>query len=139
MSGSLAEPLGVRYLDLTDYLLIAEAVLGVPAEELGRLDRISLAESALAAPRAGFGGEVTYPAFEMKVAVLGYHLVKNHPLPDGNKRAAFLSMIEFAARNGRDWSRAPGDPGETDRVIRGLAASELSVEDFRDWIAERLR
>jgi prophage maintenance system killer protein len=40
------------------------------------------------------------------------HLAKNHPLPDGNKRAAYLAMIEFLARNGQrfvaeveDWIR----------------------------------
>lgn len=123
---------------MVDFLLIAQAVLKTPAEDLARLERIGLAESALAAPAGGLGDQDAYPEFEMKVAVLGFHLVKNHPLPDGNKRAAFLSMIEFAERNDREWNRAPGDPEETDRVIRALAASELSVEDFRDWVAERI-
>jgi death-on-curing protein len=45
-----------EYLDLADYLLIAEAVLDVPAEELARWPGIGLAESALHAPAAGFGG-----------------------------------------------------------------------------------
>lgn len=44
------------YLELADYLLIAEAVLGVPAELIADFNRIGLADSALAAPRAGFGG-----------------------------------------------------------------------------------
>lgn len=128
----------IQYLDLADFLLIAEAVLNEPAEDLARLERIGLAESALAAPAAGFGDQDAYPEFEMKVAVLGYHLIKNHPLPDGNKRAAFLSIVEFVERNDRGWSRVPGDPDETDRVIRALAASELSVEEFRDWVTARL-
>ena len=33
--------------------------------------------------------------------MLVVHLVKNHPLLDGNKRAAYLAMLEFLARNGR--------------------------------------
>lgn len=37
-----------RYLDLADFALIAEAVLGVPAEQLLRMARLDLAESALA-------------------------------------------------------------------------------------------
>jgi len=45
-----------EYLDLADYLLIAEAVLGVPAEEIARWPGIGLAHSALYAPAAGFGG-----------------------------------------------------------------------------------
>jgi death on curing protein len=43
------------YLGLADYLLIAEAVLGVPAEEIARWPGIGLAESALHAPAAAFG------------------------------------------------------------------------------------
>lgn len=73
------------YLELADYLLIAEAVLGVPAELIADFNRIGLADSALAAPRAGFGGVEAYPDFETKAAVLCWHLVRNHPLPDGNK------------------------------------------------------
>lgn len=34
-----------EYLDLADYLLIAEAVLGVPAEAIARWPGIGLAES----------------------------------------------------------------------------------------------
>jgi hypothetical protein len=49
------------YLDLADYLLIVEAVLGVPAEEIARWPGIGLAESALHAPAAGFEGVELYP------------------------------------------------------------------------------
>jgi death-on-curing protein len=43
-------------LELADFLLIAEAVLGSRAEDLVRVTRIPAAESALAAPFASFGG-----------------------------------------------------------------------------------
>jgi hypothetical protein len=36
-----------HYLDLADFLLIAEAVLDIPAEDLARAGRLELAESAL--------------------------------------------------------------------------------------------
>ncbi len=124
-------------LEFADYLLIAESVLGVPAEAIANFGRIGLAQSALAAPQAGFGGVEAYPDFETKAAVLCWHLVKNHPLPDGNKRCAYLTTVEFVERNGRTWVPAPGDPDETDQVIRGVASSELSQADFRDWIAAR--
>ena len=127
----------IAYLEFADYLLIAESVLGVPAEAIANFDRIGLAQSALAAPQGGFGGVEAYPDFETKVAVLCWHLVKNHPLPDGNKRCAFLATVEFVERNGRTWVPAPGDPTETDDVIRGVASSDLSQADFREWIAAR--
>jgi len=125
------------YLELADYLLIAEHVLGLPAEVIANFNRIGLAASALAAPQAGFGGVEAYPDFATKAAVLCWHLVKNHPLPDGNKRCAFLAVVEFVERNGRTWVPAPGDPDETDQVIRGVASGGMSEADFRDWIAER--
>lgn len=127
----------IAYLEFADYLLIAESVLGLPAEAIANFDRIGLAQSALGAPQAGFGGVEAYPDFETKAAVLCWHLVKNHPLPDGNKRCAFLATVEFIERNGRTWMPAPGDPDETDQVIRGVASSELSQADFRAWIAAR--
>ena len=58
------------YLELADYLLIAESVLGVPAELIADFNRIGLADSAPAAPQAGFGGVEAYPDFATKAAVL---------------------------------------------------------------------
>lgn len=127
-----------RYLDLGDYLLIAEAVLDISAERLARLDRIGLAESALQAPAAGFGGIDAYPEFTTKAAVLCWHLTKNHPLPDGNKRAAFIALRVFVERNGHTWHRSPTDPEDTDSVIRGVAAGTVGEAELAEWIRARL-
>ena len=50
---------------MIDYLLIAEAVTGIPAETLAKLPRIDLADSALHAPRAEFGGVDAVASSEM--------------------------------------------------------------------------
>ena len=72
-----------------------------------------------------------------KAAVLCWHLVESHPLPDGNKRCAFLATIEFVERNGVAWLPGPGDPDETDHVIRGIASGDISEATLRVWIAQR--
>jgi len=111
------------YLELADYLLIAERVLGLPAEAIASFDRIGLAESALAAPQAGFGGVEAYAEFETQAAVLCWHLVKNHPLPDGNKRCAFLATVEFlSAMVEGGWGRR----GTRRRPIRSSAPSRAA-------------
>jgi death on curing protein len=74
------------YLDLADFLFIAEAVLDIPAEDLARVGRLELADSALHAPGAEFGGVEFYPDLARKTAVLASRLIGNHPLPDGNNR-----------------------------------------------------
>ena len=67
---------------------------------MGEPPSIGLADSALATPHAGFGDYEAYPSLIEKAAVLVERLARNHPLPDGNKRAAFLSLDRFLAANG---------------------------------------
>jgi death-on-curing protein len=59
-----------------------------------------LLESALAMPQAGFGGHFVHEdIFEMAAAYV-FHLVKNHPFIDGNKRVGFHSGFVFLGLNG---------------------------------------
>jgi death-on-curing protein len=68
----------VEYLDLADLLAITELVLEIPADQISRISRLELAESALHAPAASFGGVEFYPDLATKAAVLCTRLVKNH-------------------------------------------------------------
>ncbi len=61
---------------------------------------MELADSALHAPAASFGGEEFYPDLFDKAAVLTCRLAWNHPLPDGG-----------GTDWGRDVDRAAPDPG----------------------------
>jgi death on curing protein len=126
------------YLDLATFLLIAEEVLETPAEDLARLPGLHLAESALNAPAAEFGGVEFYPDLVLKAAVLCARIAKNHPLPDGNKRTAFLSMLEFLDANGTAWHRTAADPEETVAMIEGVASGTVDEHALADWIRERV-
>lgn len=121
-----------KYLDLADYLLIAEAVVGVPAEHIARWSGIGLAESALHAPAAGFEGVELYPDVIDKAAVLCCRLARNHPLPDGNKRVAYLAMLEFLARNGIAW--APPSVEETVATMEAVAAGAMQEHELANWL-----
>lgn len=125
------------YLDLADYLLIAEAVLGAPAEEIARWPGIGLAESALHAPAAAFAGVELYPDVIDKAAVLCVRLARNHPLPDGNKRVAYLALVEFLARNGVEWKSPSVD--ETVATLEGVAAGRVSERELADWLRRTRR
>lgn len=125
-----------EYLDLADYLLIADAVVGVPAEQIARWPGIGLAESALHAPAAGFRGVELYPGMIEKAAVLCCRLARNHPLPDGNKRVAYLAMLEFLARNGVGW--APPSVEETVATIEAVAAGTIRERELAEWLRANL-
>jgi death-on-curing protein len=126
-----------EYLDLADYLLIAEAVLAVPAETIARWPGIGLAESALSAPGMGFGGVEFYPDVFDKAAVLCVRLARNHPLPDGNKRVSYLALLEFLARNAVAW--IPPSVDETVAIVEGVAAGEVSERQLAEWLRESAR
>ena len=65
----------------------------------GLRDR-GLLESAVAMPQAGFGEHFVHAdIYEMAAAYL-FHLVKNHPFLDGNKRVGFHAAYVFLRMNG---------------------------------------
>lgn len=113
----------VHYLDVADYVIIASEVLEVDDFSVLRVLKVAGASSAIAAPQTDYFGIELFPEFAMKVAVLGYRLLRNHPLPDGNKRCAFLAMNEFVERNGGEWIVA--DEDDTVKMIESAAAGEI--------------
>jgi death on curing protein len=129
---------GVEYLSLADFLLIAEVATGIPADDLSLLPTLGLAESALAAPAASYGRVEFYPDFIDKAAVLCTRIVRNHPLPDGNKRTAFLALVEFIERNGHRWAEGEGDPDESVAMIEAVAAGTLTEAQLAAWIRSRV-
>ncbi len=57
-------------------------------------------ESALSMPVAGFDGVLLHPTLHEQAAAYLFHLVKNHPFIDGNKRAALGTALVFLELNG---------------------------------------
>jgi death on curing protein len=121
---------------MEEYLLIAELILDVDAERLARQADLGALDSALHAPFARWGSADLYPSLHEKAAVLCSRLVRNHPLMDGNKRAAYETMIEFITRNGGEWLVPP--PEEAAQQIGALASREISEKAFAAWIADQL-
>jgi death on curing protein len=128
----------MQAIKLADYLLLAEAVTGIEAAYLGNAPHVvARAESALAAPFAEYGGVEMYGGLATKAAVLCSRLLRNHPLPDGNKRVAYLCMIELIRRNGAEW--APIAPhAERATMVERLAGREIEEREFAAWVAAQV-
>lgn len=107
------------------------------------MDRlVALAGSALAAPAATFEGIEFYPEFAQKAALVYSRLARNHPLPDGSKRVAYLCMIEFIERNGYAWDPttiAEASLEETIQVLKGTAAGTIAEKDFVEWVRTHIK
>lgn len=121
-------------VSIEQFLLAAEAVLGIDADRLKQATKIGSAESALAAPFATYGGHDFYPHPIQRAAVLASRIVRNHPLPDGNKRVALLMMDLYLEEH--DWHISCSQT-ETAQAIEDLASRKNSEDYFHMWLISR--
>ena len=91
----------------------------------------NLLDSALENPFQSFGGEELYPTIQAKAARLGYGLIKNHCMIDGNKRIGTHAMLVFLALNGIELKYTQKELYET---ILDIAAGKIGYEDLLQWV-----
>jgi death-on-curing protein len=116
-----------------------EVVLAVHSRQLaehggapGVRDK-GLLESALEAPRNRFLYQ--HSGVEELAACYAYHLVRNHPFVDGNKRTAYVCLRLFLRLNGWDLAAEPHDKV---RTVESLAAGRITLEELAVWVKSRL-
>ncbi|ROU02642.1 type II toxin-antitoxin system death-on-curing family toxin [Histidinibacterium lentulum] len=89
----------------------------------------TLLEAAADRPRNRFFyGETDLFALS---AAYAFGIAKAHAFVDGNKRTAFVTAAAFLRLNGHAFRP---DPDEGLRMMEGLAAGEISEEEFRNWL-----
>ncbi len=128
-----------RYVTLAEYFWLAEQVTGVDADTLTKASRSDLADSALHAPQAGFGDVEFYPDIHDKAAVLVCRLTWNHPLPDGNKRAAWAALAMFIDLNHGTWEPDPPVIDAAEEAMLAIAAGEVDETWTAAWLKERVQ
>jgi death-on-curing protein len=125
----------MRYLTLGEIIALHQAVLNQTGGATGIRDLGAL-ESALAQPRATFGGTDLHVTVVQKAAALGFSLTLNHPFVDGNKRAAHAAMEVFLILNGLELI---GTVDEHERLMLDLADGRISREQLATWIEQRVK
>jgi death-on-curing protein len=122
--------------------LTLDEVLAIHAHQIERYggspgirDRGLLA-SALAMPDAAFGGEDLHPTLHEKAAAYLFHLVKNHPFVDGNKRVGLAVCLVFLRLNGVT-IRATDD--ELVELVLGVISGRLGKADAAVFLRQRAR
>ena len=78
-----------------------------------------------------------YPDFVDKAAVLVVRLAKNHPLPDGNKRAAWVALRVFIQLNESPWSSYPS-VDEAEQAMLAVASGEWDEAAVASWLHDRV-
>jgi death-on-curing protein len=105
-------------------------------EEFGGTDGVrdyNLLDSALETPFQSFAGEELYPTIQAKAARLGYGLIKNHTMLDGNKRIGAHAMLVFLVLNGIEMKYTQRELYE---IVLSVAAGSLEYEDLLQWVLD---
>lgn len=62
----------------------------------------------------------------------------NHPLPDGNKRAAWACLVLFIDLNDGTWNDEHPDTDDAVAAMLAVAAREVDEAWLATWLRERV-
>lgn len=93
----------------------------------------NLLDSALTQPKVTLGGKYAHKTLFDKAAAYGFHVCKNHPFVDGNKRVAFVLMDIFLQKNG--WEIIAQEE-EAYSMMISLASGKLGKAELALWLKE---
>ena len=126
----------MRYPDIAQAIAVASELLNVSREALTTQSVVQLLDSALHSPQAAWDGEDLVQGIIPKAATLCFHVVRNHPLPDGNKRLGWLLLNIFLEMNEHVLHR---DAARSIALMWCVGAGEASAEDIEHVITPWVR
>jgi death-on-curing protein len=86
---------------------------------------LALLESAIAQPQASFSNEFLHASIPAMAAAYLFHICRNHPFLDGNKRVAANAAITFLLIN--DWEPTFTEDALVD-VVLAVASSSMNKD-----------
>ncbi len=92
-----------------------------------------LLESAALTPAVRLGGRFLHDGIPAMAAAYLFHLCRNHPFADGNKRTALASAEVFIRLNGM---RLAADDRALEELTIGVAAGTVSKEEVVAFFRE---
>lgn len=115
-----------EYLSLYDSAVNSHALSDEPIPVL-KSDSKQKINYILSVPFQSVFGKVAYWGFYKKASILFYLMIKNHPLENGNKRLACLSLGLFYEINNRNFNLSNKDLYELAHFV-AKSPSEKSNE-----------
>lgn len=119
-----------RFLSLDNVLTLHRGTLHHEGGAQGIRD-LALLESAVMMPQQQFDGVWLHPDLAAMAAAYLFHIARNHPFIDGNKRVSVLAAFVFLDLNGVELV-AP--PQALERTVLGVAAGSMSKDALIDWM-----
>lgn len=117
------------FLTVDQVIRIHAAMVERYGGDPGVRDRGLLA-SAVAVPAAAYGGEYMHADLVEMAAAYLFHIVRNHPFVDGNKRTGAASAIVFLAMNGVEINADQDGLVDITLAVASSRASKAEVGAF---------
>ena len=94
---------------------------------------LELLKSSISMPAAGFGGEYLHTdVYEMAAAYL-FHIIRNHPFMDGNKRTGVVSALAFLILNGIELST---DEESLENMVISVAEGKTGKSEIAQFFRD---
>jgi death-on-curing protein len=122
--------------------LTLDEVLGIHADQIRRyggspgLRDLGLLQAALGMPETTFEGEFLHGTLFEKASAYLFHIARNHPFLDGNKRTALMCALVFLGLNDR---RLEADPKALYELVDGVATGSVDKAEVAVFLRRNAR
>ena len=122
--------------------LTLDEVIALHADQIERyggrpgIRDLGLLQSALGTPSATFEGRLLHEGLHEMAAAHLFHIVRNHPFVDGNKRVGLMVLLAFLGLNSR---RLDADAQEVEELVLGIAGGRVSKAEAAVFVQQHLR
>lgn len=120
-----------------DLLLVAEAQLGIPAEELLLATSLD-SDPAFGSLLDAIEETVPPPTIVEIVAMCAAWVVRNQPFVEDNSKIAYRFMCLLLDEAEQPWSTSPEDAFVVPPIFEAVEAGEISEAEFVDWVRLRV-
>ncbi len=122
--------------------LTLDEVIALHADQIERyggrpgIRDLGLLQSALGTPSATFEGRFLHEDLHEMAAAHLFHIVRNHPFVDGNKRVGLMVLLAFLGLNSR---RLDANAQEVEELVLGIARGRVSKAEAAVFVQQHLR
>lgn len=124
----------MNFLTVDDVLELHHMQIARYGGRHGLRDR-GLLESAVAQAEASFAGKALHPDIPSVAAAYLFHICKNHPFVDGNKRTALAAAAVFLDDNGYEINQDEQVVATlVEDVASGIVDKAQLIALLRSWV-----
>ncbi|MBI4964525.1 MAG: type II toxin-antitoxin system death-on-curing family toxin [Desulfomonile tiedjei] len=119
-----------------------DEILDVHRDQIRRYGGLSgvrdlgLLQSAISMPSSMFEGTYLHQSLSEMAAAYLFHIVKNHPFYDGNKRTGAVAAIVFLEMNGAELQT---DEEALEKLIRDVAEGKADKRAVASFLEQNAR